>query len=133
MLDILDDEICPPVTLKLNKTEYRLDFSMASVLAFKKATGRNLFTSEGWQSFNLRDDPESIVAFFWAALQTHHPEISLEQASRMANFRNMRRISEKCNEALAVYLPTPEPKAEDTDPQPEPPIPAKSIGSTIGQ
>jgi hypothetical protein len=103
--ELLSDEITPPVTIKLGKKEYRLDFSMASVLAFKQKTGRNVFTPEGWSGFNLRDDPEAILAFFWAALLTYHPEITFEQVSRLANFRNMKTISEACEKALAVYLP----------------------------
>src|SRR6202035_1795177 len=97
---LLDEEICKPVTITLGKKTYRLDFSMASVLAFKKATGRNVFTPEGWTGFNLKDDPEAILMFFWASLVTHHPEITFEQVSRLANFRNMGLISQKCAEAV---------------------------------
>src|ERR1700727_636616 len=104
---LLDNEITPPVTIKLAKKEYRLDFSMASVLAFKAKTGRNVFTPEGWQGFNLKDDPEAIVAFFWAALQTYHPELTFDAVLRMANFRNMKSISEACEQALQVYMPEP--------------------------
>jgi hypothetical protein len=130
--DVLDAEIASPVEIKLGKKTYKLAFSMASVLAFKQKTGRNFFTPEGWEKFNLRDDPESVIAFFWAALQTFHPEVTFDQAARMADFGNMRRIADKCNEALSVHLPAPEPKAENEDPQPEP-TPAQSIGSAIGQ
>ena len=125
---LLDDELCPAVVIKLGKREYRLAFSMASVLAMKAKTGRNLFTVEGWQNFSLRDDPEAILAFFWAALQTYHADLSFERVSRMANFGNMKLISDKCEEALRVYLPKPEP---DQDPTPEP-TQAQAAGSGTG-
>lgn len=114
-MDILDQEITPSVPITLGKKTYKLAFSMAAVLAFKQKTGRNMFSAEGWTGFNLRDDPDSICAFFWAALQTFHPEITYEQALRMANFSNMRLISDKCDEALKVFFPTPEPKEEQAE------------------
>jgi hypothetical protein len=126
---LLDDEICKPVTIKLAKKEYRLDFSMASVLAFKSRTGRNVFTPEGWQGFNLKDDPEAILAFFWASLLTFQPDITFEQVARLANFRNMKLISQRCEEALQVYMPEPDPQGEEKEPtKPE----LQSIGSTTG-
>jgi hypothetical protein len=128
--EMLDAEICPSVTITLGKKEYRLAFSMASVLAFKQKTGRNMFVPTGWDKFNLRDDPDAILSFFWAALQTYHPNISYEQCGRMANFGNMSLITDKCNEALMAFMPAPEPNA---DPQKEPTKPAQSIGSAIGQ
>jgi hypothetical protein len=128
--DALDEEFCPSVTVKLGRKEYRLGFSMASVLAFKRQTGRNLFTGDGWVNFNLRDDPDSIVAFFWAALQTFHPEISYDQATRMANFGNMKKIADACNKALAAFLPESDGDEGETK---EPPITEKSIGSGTGR
>lgn len=133
MLALLDEEICPSVLLKLGKKEFRLAFSMASVLAFKKVTGRNLFVGEGWQGFNLREDPEAIVAFFWSALQTFHPEVTLDQATRLANFGNMRVISEKCNECLMVFMPVPDPNAGETGEPTMKPQQKKSIGSGTSQ
>jgi hypothetical protein len=127
--DLLDDELTPPVILKLGKREYRLAFSMASVLAFKKVTGRNFFTPEGWEGFSLKEDPESIVAFFWAALQTYHSDISLERAARIANFGNMPLISQKCNEALQTYLPKQDADVGEEKPTTEAPM---SIGLTSG-
>jgi len=127
--EILDEELCPSVVIKLGKKEYRLAFSMGSVLAFKRATGRNMFVKAGWEGFNLRDDPDSILAFFWAALQTYHSDISLEKAAKMANFGNMSLIADKCNEALMAFLPTPE---EDANPRKEPTKKAQSIGSGTG-
>jgi hypothetical protein len=124
--ELLSDEITPPVTIKLARKEYRLDFSMASVLAFKSRTGRNVFTPEGWTGFNLKDDPEAIVAFFWAALQTYHPDLTFDAVLRMANFRNMGMISRKCEEALQVYMPEPDPTGEAKEPL----TAAQSVGST---
>lgn len=128
--DVLDDEITPSVTLTLGKKEYRLSYPMGAVLAFKKLTGRNIFTVEGWNNFNLKDDPEAILGFFWASLQTFHPEITLEKAGRLANFGNMKKITDKCEEALRLYMPPPE---ADADPISEPTTEAQSIGSSIGQ
>src|ERR1700733_10713073 len=127
--DLLDEEFCPSVRITLGRKEYRLAFTMGSVLAFKKVTGRNMFIHEGWQGFNLRDDPDSILAFFWSALQPYHPEVTYEKAGRMANFGNMGLIADKCNEALSVFLPKPE--ENKSDPTTEP-TPAQSIGSGIG-
>jgi hypothetical protein len=127
--ELLDEEFCPSVRITLGKKEYRLAFAMGSVLAFKKVTGRNMFIHEGWQGFNLRDDPDSILAFFWAALQAYHPDISMEKAGRMANFGNMALIADKCNEALSVFLPKPE--ETKSDPMPEP-AQAQLTGSGIG-
>jgi hypothetical protein len=128
--DVLDDEITPSVLLTLGKKEYRLAFPMGAVLAFKAKTGRNIFTVEGWNNFSLHDDPEAILAFFWAALQTYQPEITYEKAGRLANFGNMKLITDKCEEALRVFMPKPEAEA---DPTPEPTTEARSIGSSIGQ
>jgi hypothetical protein len=127
--DLLDDEFCKPVILKLGKREYRLAFTMAAVLAMKQKTGRNLFTNEGWANFSLRDDPEAILAFFWSALQTYQPELTFERTSRLANIGNMKLISDKCMEALSVYLPAPEPDSGEQPPTTEP----QSIGRGIGQ
>lgn len=128
--ELLDEEICPSVHIAIGKKSYRLAFTMASVLAFKAKTGRNMFIKAGWENFNLRDDPASILAFFWAALQSFHPEITFEKAGRMANFGNMSLIADKCNEALMVFLPKPEETADD--PQKEPTKAAQSIGSGTG-
>jgi hypothetical protein len=123
--DMLDSEFCPSVTIKLGKKEFRLAFTMASVLAFKAKTGRNMFTLEGWSNFSLRDDPEAVLAFFWAALQTYHPQITFDEVLRMANFGNMKLISEKCEEALQVHMPKSESDVGEGTPTTEAP---KSIG-----
>jgi hypothetical protein len=128
--ELLDEEICPSVKIQLGTKEYRLAFSMGSVLAFKARTGRNMFVQSGWDGFNLKDDPDSILAFFWSALQTFHPEITYEKAGRMANFGNMSLISQRCNEALTAYLPKP--PEEKPDPAEEL-TKAQSIGSGTGQ
>jgi hypothetical protein len=125
--ELLDEEICPSVTITIGKKDYRLAFSMASVLAFKEKTGRNMFVKAGWDKFNLRDDPDSILAFFWAALQTFHGDLTYARVSRMANFGNMGLIADKCNEALTVFLPKPE--EGETDPKKEP---AKKKAQSIG-
>ena len=128
--DLLDDEFTPSVLITLGKKEYRLAFTMASVLAFKQATGRNMFVEIGWDNFSLRDDPDSILAFFWAALQTYHSEITLEKAGRMVHFGNMALVASKCNEALTAYMPAPDP---DANPKQEPTKTAPLIGSAIGR
>jgi hypothetical protein len=128
--EMLEDEITPHVVITLGKKDYRLAFSMGAVLAFKQKTGRNMFVQSGWDGFNLKEDPESILAFFWSALQTFHPEITYEKAGRMANFSNMGLISQKCNEALTAYLPKP--PEEKPDPAEEL-TKAQSIGSGTGQ
>jgi hypothetical protein len=126
--ELLDDEICPSVTVKLGKKEYRLAFTMCAVLAFKKATGRNIFVEIGWEGFNLRDDPDSILAFFWAALQTYHPEITLEKAGKMVHFGNMTLVANRCHDALRVFMPE---AGVDPDPKQEPTT-AQLTGSGIG-
>src|ERR1700684_1667051 len=128
--DLLDDEFTPSVLITLGKKTFRLAFTMASVLAFKRATGRNMFVEIGWEGFNLRDDPDSILAFFWASLQTYHPEITLEKAGRMVHFGNMSLVARKCDEALVAYMPVPDP---DANPKQESTITAPLIGSAIGQ
>ena len=125
--DILDEELTPSVLIKLGKREYRIAFTMASVLAFKQKTGRNMFTQEGWTNFSLRDDPEAVLAFFWAALQTYYPEITFDQVARMANFKNMKLISEKCEEALKIYT------QDDDAGEQKPAAETQSVGSTSGR
>lgn len=117
--DILDEEITPSVDITLGKKTYKLALSMASILAYKQKTGRNIFTPEGWKKFSVREDPESVIAFFWAALQTYHPELTFEHVTRMANFKNMGQISRKCNETLEVFMP-PKPEGAEENPQTEP-------------
>jgi hypothetical protein len=102
-VDVLTAEIAksPAVTLNDGK-QYRLAFPMRAVLLYKQKTGDNLFDVENWKKLAT---PENMAAAFWAALSTHHPELTYDQVTVLVDFSNIKQVEAAIVECLQSYMP----------------------------
>lgn len=83
------------ITIHGNTLAMVFDFN--TVVAIEEKTGRNLLSETGWNNLNGRD----LSTFFWATLQAHQPEITLNHARRLINAQNVALVTEKLREAWA--------------------------------
>lgn len=75
----------------------RMVFNFNTVATIEGKTGRNLLTEAGWNNLTGSD----VSTFFWATLQEHQPEITLVQAQRLLNSKNLSLVTQKLQEAWA--------------------------------
>lgn len=105
----LENFLTPSTDIIIGTKTFKMVFDFFAVAEIEEKTGRNLLTEQGWNDLNGRD----VSVFFWATLQLHHPDITLVQARRMMNSKNVGLITDKLKHSWAQSKP----EAQESDPQ----------------
>ncbi len=111
----LEHFLTPAAEIAIGAKTFKMVFDFFAVAEIEEKTGRNLLTEKGWDNLN----GSALSLFFWATLQFHHPEITLTQARRMMNSKNIPLVTDKLKEAWTLSKPevTAEGAAAQADPQ----------------
>lgn len=112
-----DNKALPSEAIVLNDKTYRVQFTMYSLLKFKKLTGKNILKGE----LDSRE-PEDMIHFLWAGLLAHEPsfdgeiidgkpdsslEKALEDIAKLMTFDKFSEIGEVLNRAFKNAMPAP--------------------------
>lgn len=126
----------PQVTIKLKGNDYTLEMNNWAVLGILKDTGYNL-NSAGFGTEQMQDPTIMGCILFWA-MQTHHPDLSLEAVNKLFTYRHMQAIFDKIMECITLYsadvsdLVEPDDRKVFDDLGADPQKPSAANGSATG-
>lgn len=108
------DATVPDISLELGGKTYHLLFKFSSLsIAEKKLHAAGIRISLLVARSVTFWDASNLPYIFFAALQAHHPEITLEQADAMLTFENCGEVLDKLFEAHQAALPARREVASD--------------------
>ncbi|MCK9569853.1 hypothetical protein M0R72_12995 [Candidatus Pacearchaeota archaeon] len=100
-----------PVTINLDK-ERHLKFTLGSVKRFKQATGKDLLECTDPEKLSQDDQ----IAFVWACLAWgKEKDLTLDEVWDILDYKNLREVTLKLNEAIEAALPKSEGSANPPD------------------
>lgn len=105
MTDDLQKEITPGAAVTLHGRTFRLTLPVRAVLVFKKETGIDLFNLG--DKTEESESTENIVRLFHSMLVEHHPEVTFDEVTLLADLGNMPFLRTAVLECIASYLPAP--------------------------
>lgn len=103
----------PEITLTLSGKDYTGVFSTAAFCALEEKTGLNALDGATWQNINL----STVTVMIWAALRTHHPEITLDFVRDNLDLSDIPNISAKLEEGFLKASPGPQIEEKKTENQ----------------
>lgn len=85
----------PVVSVELDKPR-KLVFDFNALCEFERVTGKNSLSADLWTS----TDAGTLRALLYAALKTHHPEVTLQEVGGMLNLGNAQAVTDALVEAF---------------------------------
>lgn len=79
------DKIIPESEIEFDGEKKKLVFSTYAFCLLEEKTGKNALDAQVWINADLR----TLSTIIWAGLQTHHPEITLDQVRTKLSVREL--------------------------------------------
>ena len=107
MADAPQEQGLPDTPIIINGKTYQIRFGLRAILALKRKW--NLADQRAVQAYitSNKEDLEVMVTVVWAALQTHHRDLSEDQVLDMLDGGDLSAITGALVEAMAAAQPPP--------------------------
>lgn len=100
------EKAMPSTKIELAGNHYKLHFDFEAFCLLEEMTGINALDGEVWE----KPSASTLSTLLWAAMQRHHPELSVKDVRKKISFGDMPKLSEALVEAFEKASPPSEDK-----------------------